>query len=503
MTVVVDLPPVPRPPVPPVPPPPAAPDGRATPVAGTGGRRPSWRGVGGTLVVVAAGVLVTLPDDLAPSARLALFGFVLATVLWTSSPLSPAYVALVAAAVVTVPAGDQELLLASLGHDVVWLVVGAFVLGGALQATGLAERLVRAVVGRARTVGGVAWLLTAALLPLAFVVPSTSGRAAVMLPVHRGLSHHLGSPRASRMLAVLIPSVVLVSTTATLVGATSHLVAVDLLEQATGDTISFLQWAVWGVPFALAASAVTCLVVLRQSLTAAERERPVTGLSVGGGLWSRDERVAGAVLGTSLVAWLSEPLHGVGIATVTLVAALVLTAPVVGVTTWQEGLRHVSWSVVLFVAGALVLGQALVDTGAGAWLVDRLIGLSRLHELTSPIALVLVLAVLAVTTHLYVTSHTVRAVTIVPPLLAATAPLDLSPVAVVFLVTIGLDYCLTMPVSSKALLVFAEADDDARGGGEGLRPSDLVRLSAVLMPAFVALMVVTYVVWWQWTGLAL
>lgn len=457
----------------------------------------------GAVVVAATGVLVLLPEGLETDGRLALFGFVLATVLWTASPLSPAYVALIAAAVVTIPAGDQELLLGSLGHDVVWLIVGAFVLGGALQATGLAVRFVHRLVSRARTVSGLAWLLTAALLPLSFVVPSTSGRAAVMLPVHRGLSAHLGSPRTSRMLAVLIPCVVLVSTTATLVGATSHLVAVDLLEQATGDSISFLQWAVWGVPFAIAASAVTCLAVLRLSLSRQERRVPVTGLAGDGpGAWSRGERVAGTVLAASLALWLTEPVHGVGIATVTVVAALVLTAPGVGVTSWQDGLRHVSWNVVLFVAGALVLGQALVDSGAGAWVVEQLIAVSGLHGLTHPVALVVVLSLLAVTTHLYVTSHTVRAVTIVPPLLAATAPLDLSPVAVVFLVTIGIDYCLTMPVSSKALLVFAEAGGhDA--ADEGLRASDLLRLSAVLLPAFVALMVVTYLVWWQWTGLAL
>ena len=76
---------------------------------------------------------------------------------------------------------------------------------------------------------------------------------------------------------------------------------------------------------------------------------------------------------------------------------------------------------------------------------------------------------------------------------------DLSPVAVVFIVSIGLDYCLTLPVSSKALLVFTDADGD----GQGLDPRDLLRLSLVVLPAYIALMVVTYELWWKHTGLAL
>lgn len=71
--------------------------------------------------------------------------------------------------------------------------------------------------------------------------------------------------------------------------------------------------------------------------------------------------------------------------------------------------------------------------------------------------------------------------------------------AVVFLLSFGLDYGLTLPVSSKAPLVFAEADD----GRDGFAPPDLARLSAVMAPLYVGLMVVTYVVWWSPTGLTL
>lgn len=474
----------------------ATPGSAASPEIEARPRRSAWRAAVGTAIVGAAGGLVLLPEGLSADARLALFGFVLATVLWVASPLGAAYVALLAAIVVTVPAGKQDVLFASLGDDVVWLVIGAFVLGGALQASGLARRFTDRLLAGTGTVSSLCWRMTAALVPLAFLVPSTSGRAAVLLPVHRELSDTVGRPRVTRALSLLLPSVILVSTTATLIGATSHLVAVDLLHSATGESISFGQWALWGVPFAVVASAATCAVVLRMFLTPQERRTPIAVPARSRERWTRDERVVGLVLAASLALWLTESLHGLEIATVTVMAALVLTAPRMGVMTWEEGLRHVSWTLVLFVAAALALGRALVDSGAATWVVDRLVSASHLASLDSAASLVVVLALLAVSAHLYMTSHTVRAVALVPPLLAAAAVLDLSPVAVVFLVSIGLDYCLTLPVSSKALLLFSEA-------GAGFRPADLLRLSTVMLPVYVVLMLACYLLWWQWTGLAL
>ena len=84
-----------------------------------------------------------------------------------------------------------------------------------------------------------------------------------------------------------------------------------------------------------------------------------------------------------------------------------------------------------------------------------------------------------------------------PALLYVGTSLDLDPVALVFIGTVGMDYCLTFPVSSKALLLYAELDEDT------FEPPDLLRRSAVLLPAHVVLVVVFYLLWWRPLGLAL
>ena len=58
-------------------------------------------------------------------------------------------------------------------------------------------------------------------------------------------------------------------------------------------------------------------------------------------------------------------------------------------------------------------------------------------------------------------------------------------------------YCQTLPVSSKALLMFQDAE------GETFGPSDLMRLSSVLLIVHLVLIVLFYYGYWQWVGLSL
>ncbi|WP_309132578.1 SLC13 family permease [Brevibacterium sp.] len=464
-------------------------------------------------LTASAGVAVMLPESLPYAARITLFGFALATILWSLTSMNAAYVALAVVVLVVLLGGaSQEHLFDSLASDVIWLMIGAFVLGGALRTSGLAERLTALALRRSRTVGETFWLVTIVLLPLSVFIPSTSGRAAVVLPLFRTLSDLFADRRITRALALLMPTIILVTTISTLIGAASHLIAVDLLRQLTGDTITFAHWALWGVPFGLAAALASCWVVTRMFLdpelrarrlpapassTRAQQGGPQTQHIQRRNRLSRSERITSTVLIAMVVLWLSEPVHGLEVATVTLVGALVLTMPRIGVISWKRGLASVSWNLVVFVGAALTLGGALIESGAGQWIIDSLFSFGGLSATSPTLVVVLFIALLTLTSHLYLTSHTVRAIALVPPFLYLAASMDLNPVAVLFIATVGMDFCLTLPVSSKAILVFQETDVDT------FTPSDLMRLSAVLIVVHAVLMVVFYFGFWQWTGLAL
>lgn len=449
------------------------------------------------LITVVA-IAVLLPTSLSTPARLSLFAFLLAAILWSTTSISADYIALGTMLLLVLAGGSpQEQLFNALASDVIWLMIGAFVLGGAVQKTGLAARLTQLVVSKAHTVQGVFWLLTTVLIPLAFLIPSTSGRAAVAIPIFRSIAETTGDRRIIRALAILMPTVILVSTIVALVGAGSHLIANDLLHQIAQTRISFTQWALYGIPFGVAASYVSCWTIMRLFLDKARRDRPLQLSQTERKPLSSAEWKTLIIVVLMVGLWLTESWHGIEIATVAVLGALLLTLPGLGVLKWKEGLKSVSWNLIIFVGAALVLGHALIDSGAAKWIIDQIFTISSIAGTESRPLLLVFLAFISLTSHLYMTSHSARAAALVPALLYLGSSLQLNPVAVMFIGTVGMDYCLTFPVSSKALLMFQELD------GETYKPTDLLRLSSVLIPVHLGLMVLFYYGYWRWVGLVL
>lgn len=459
--------------------------------SGAQGRRWATMALGFALLAA----LVLVPQDLIRPARAALAVFGTAVIFWVFTRLDSAWVAFTAA-VVLVPlnAADQGDLMAMLGHDIVWLMIGAFVIGGAFTTSGLAARVAGGMARRATTTGQLFWLTTLALIPLTFLIPSTSGRAAAAMPALNALP---AGQRSRRAYALLVPVVILVATTAAFTGAGSHLLVEDLLVERLGDRFGFARWTLWGLPFAILSSAIACAVILRMFLTPDERRASIDSHIEPPPQMSSVELRVTAIVGLTLALWFTTGWHGLGIATVAVVA---LAAPGIGVMSFTAALKTVNWNLVLFVGSAMVLGQALIDTQAAGWLIEHLFALTGLHDRPTQapeLAVVAAISTISLVSHLFITSHVARAAALAPPFILIAQTAGLEPLAVLFIATVGMNYCVTMPVCSKALLLFQNAE------GTTFEPNDLLRLSAVLAPLNLLLMVATYFVWWKWTGLAL
>lgn len=451
------------------------------------------------LGVIGVAIGVSLIADLAIAGRLSLLIFGITVITWTSTQLKVSYVAIFAALTLVVTGVlPQAQMFASLGDRIVWLMIGAFILGAAVKQTGLARRLTQLIVSRVTTVESLFWLMTLLIVPLSFLIPSTSGRAVVMLPIFRSVTGELRDAKITRALGLLIPAVILVSTIVSLVGAGSHLIANELLMEMVQQHISFGQWAIYGLPFGIVASLLTCGVVIQLFLDRRQR-RQIIQLDIDAAAmtpWTRAEWVTLVISIGMLILWLTESIHGIELATVAIGGGVLLAMPKFGVLSWKDALNSVSWDLILFVSSALVLGKSLVESGAAKWMIDRTFQLSGIGSHGSPVIILILLTVIALTSHLYMTSHAARAVALVPALISLATTLDLNPVAVMFIGTLGMDYCLTMPVCSKALLVYQDGDNQA------FLAKDLFRLSSVMLPLHLGLVILFYQTYWRWVGLS-
>ncbi len=449
--------------------------------------------------------LLAVPGNapgLSTDGRLTLAVFALATCAWIGTPIDDTFIALGAGlALVVTGVLDSETLFGTLGDATVWLLICAFVLAAAVAGTGLAGRAAAFLVTGARSVRQLVHLTTAALVVTAFAVPATSGRAALALPVFLALARALGERRRLVvMLALLFPTVILLSAVATLIGAGAHLITVSVLWEATGEQIGFTRWLLLGLPLAIATAHLAAEVVLLTTTRRADRKGPVhltaeqiqehSEQPVTGPLSPAEARCA-LLLGTVVALWCSEPVHRVPPAVVALIGAVVAASPAIGTVRLKDALRTVPWSLLLFMAATMAMGVALSESAAAAWLVSGLPGGSAVP------AWAFLAGVVAVSTaaHLVLQSRSARSSVLVPLVIAAALAAGVNPVAAALASTAAAGFCQTLPASAKPVALFSDVP-----GVPTYTPRDLLRTAAVLAPLTAALVLLFALAVWPLLG---
>ncbi|GAA2250268.1 SLC13 family permease [Streptomyces atrovirens] len=447
--------------------------------------------------------LLAVPGNfpgLGGDARLTLAVFALATCAWVGTPIDDTYIALGAGLALTVTGViSSDTLFGTLGDSTVWLLICAFVLAAAVSRTGLAGRAAAFLVGGARTVRQLTHLTTAALVVTAFAVPATSGRAALALPVFLALAKALADrKRLVVMLALLFPTVILLSAVATLIGAGAHLITVSVLWEAAGERVGFTEWLLLGLPLAVASSHLAAEAVLLTTTRRADREggvhitaeeiqrhsdRPVTGP------WTQAEKRCALLLATVVALWCSEPLHRVSPAMVALIGAVVAASPALGTVRLKDALKTVPWSLLLFMAATMAMGVALAESGAAKWLVGGL------PAGITPVMFLAVVIAVSTAAHLILQSRSARSSVLVPLVVAAAVGAGVNPVAAALASTAAAGFCHTLPASAKPVTLFADIP-----GTPTYTPRDLLRLSAVLAPLTAALVLLFAVAVWPLLG---
>ncbi|MEE3852955.1 SLC13 family permease [Gordonia sp. LSe1-13] len=466
-------------------------------------------GLGAAVAVVLAGYVLGAGwrGDLDIDAVVTLLVFVVAVWMWIFAPVDDTSIALGAAlALVVVGAVDTETFTETLGSELIWLMVGAFVIAAAITASGLSARLSARVLTWARTPRHLVHLVTFALLITTFAIPSTSGRAAIALPVFLALAKVLRDrARLVLCLALVFPAVILFSAIGSLLGAGAHLITSQILDTTVGSGIDYLTWAMLGLPLAILWSHLAAEVALWIFTDHAERATPlrITREAVGAitaapihGPFSTPQRRLLWILGVVIALWCTESVHGLSPAIVAMLGALVATAPAVGATTMPAAVKTIPWTLLLFMAATIALGVALSETVAAQWLADQAFGSIRDQGPAGAISFVVVVVVISLAAHLVMQSRSARSAVLVP-IVVATAPLvGVDPAAAAFISTAAAGFCITLTSSAKPVAMFAASETVP-----GYDSRHLLSLTAVLAPISLGLLLAF--AFWVWPALGL
>jgi solute carrier family 13 (sodium-dependent dicarboxylate transporter), member 2/3/5 len=445
-----------------------------------------------------AWVIWSIPGGLSDDARIAIIVFGIAIIGWTLTKLGDTGIAL-AAAIVLVATGvvTQKQLHAALGNELIWLLVAAFVLAAVLRASGIAERAALAIVSRFSQVRSLFMVMTAVLAATALFVPSTSGRAALALPVFLALAERIPDRSIVRALALLFPTVILLSAGGSLTGAGAHLIAADFIRLLGGGTIGYLQWLAIGMPFALLTSFAACEIILRMFLTPQERLTEVAIAAPEPFRPSARDLYLIGVMSVTMLLWMTASWHGFGIAVVTLCGALAATLPGLSPVVLKDAVKKVEWDLLLFMAATLLMGEALLATNADEWAARRLVmAIGGSAFVSAPIVLAAVIAI-ALAAHLIITSRTARATVLIPTVALPLAGLGLDPTALILVTVMGTGFCQTLSASAKPVAMYANLER------ETYESADLFRLSLMLAPMMATTLFIFAMWLWPIQGIAI
>lgn len=295
---------------------------------------------------------------------------------------------------------------------IMFLFVGGAFLALAIERTGLHRRLALFIM---RLAGHSARQLLLGVMIATAVLScliSNTSTALIMMPMAVAMLRAGGVAEGETGgMAGALPIGIAFSASigglATLIGTPTNAIAAGLIDSALGVRVTFLQWAMYGIPIAIIAVPTAAAIVGRVQRLDRDTFDPVAARRAIGAAdrWSVAERRLVPVVALAFAAWVFQPvLEGIFPAggftdgTVAAIAGLVLFVLPDGtgraMLNWSEANRA-PWDVVLMFGGGLAMAMGMTTSGLTDWLGEMLFPLAQVP--LPLIALALVAFVILVT----------------------------------------------------------------------------------------------------------
>ena len=368
--------------------------------------------------------------------------------------------------------------------DVIFLFMGGFIIGLAIERWGLDRRIayftLRLVGARPGAIIGGFMVVTAFLSMwvsntacAAMMVPIAMSVIDLVLRSRTGAGLKDGGIPQDRIpernfatgLLLCVAYAASIGGIATIIGSPPNGIAVRYIQQTFHKEVSFFDWLMIGGPFTLIFLPIAWLLVTRVLF------RSDIGEIAGGrqhfaeeyrklGALTRGEKIVLAVFSVTAFLWIFSPvLKGITIAdmkplaalsdpVIAMLAAMMLflipvdSAKGVRAMDWDTAVK-LPWGVLMLFVGGLTLAASIEANGVSEFIGNSSRGLSGLHPL------LLLLAITAMTVFLSeLTSNTAQVATMVPVLAAMAPVLGMNPYVLILACTLGASSAYMMPVGT-------------------------------------------------------
>ncbi|MGP1589444.1 MAG: SLC13 family permease [Oribacterium sp.] len=324
------------------------------------------------------------------------------------------------------------------------LFVAMFIVGGALFETGMANEIGGLVTRFSKTEKG----LIIAIMAIVGVMSgflSNTGTAAILIPVVVGIAGKSGFKR-SRLLMPLVFAAAM-GGNLSLIGAPGNMIGQSVLQEATGESFGFFEYAIIGGPILLLGILFYATFGFRllpnhdvqEEGSAFEEGRDYSKVP----RWKK--LLSLLILVITLLGMIFEKRIGVKLAVTGCIGAILLI--LTGVISEKDALKSIDLKTIFLFGGTLSLASALRDTGAGQMIADTVIG--TLGANPSPYVLTFVVFIICCVLTNFM-SNTATTALMAPICLSIAQGMGADPKAVLMACVIGGSCAYATPIGMPA-----------------------------------------------------
>jgi di/tricarboxylate transporter len=370
-----------------------------------------------------------------------------------------------------------------------WLIFGGLIMGVAIKSTGLGERIAQRLArGFGDSYWGVITGVTVVGVALGFLMPSSMGRAVLLMPIALSLAERFGFEHGSKGRTGVVLAAAFgchVPTFSVLPANVPNVVFVGAAEAAyhyvpTYGTYLLLHFPVLG--FLKTAIMVPLIVWMWPDTPKPLAHDAPTPMH-------RDERWLSLLLTVALILWATDFLHRVSPAWISMAAAVLLLLPGIGLVGQKAFSQQINYGSLFYVAGIMGLGALVDKSGLGARLASAILQVVPLAP-DSPIMNFASLSTVSTVVGLVTTLPGVPAV--LTPLAQQMADASGLPLqSVLMSQVLGFSNPL-LPYESAPLVVAMQL------GGERMAPAQ--KMCLILAAATVLVLLPLDFLWWRLLG---
>ncbi|MBW3196664.1 SLC13 family permease [Marinobacter nauticus] len=420
------------------------------------------------LILGVAFLLATLalpaPGSMGAEAWAALGLMLLMATWWSTEAIPIPATALLP--IVLVPAlglGTIGQATAPYANPIIFLFLGGFTLGLAMQRWNLHRRIALLTLKAMgdqpkRQIAG--FMLATAFLSMWV---SNTATAIMMLPIGLSVvammdnSNPEGVRKYATALLLAIAYSASIGGIATLIGTPPNALLAAYLSENQGISVGFAQWMVLGIPITLVMLVLTWWWLTRRDFgigQASDSGQMIRDELAKLGVMSRGERLVAVVFVITATAWIFRPLlsaslmpwlSDTGIAIAAAIAMFLIPVDArqgTFVLDWDSA-NKLPWGVLLLFGGGLAMAGVISSSGLAEWIAGSL-GVAGV--LPTIVMMVIVASVIIFLTE--VTSNTATAAAFLPLLGALAMAQDVSPLLLTVPAAIAASCAFMMPVAT-------------------------------------------------------